>query len=194
MPGDASVHAERLAAQLLWGERARDPLGVVRHLLAVQGQDGRGARLAVRARSTGLSAADVDRALSDERSLLITWLNRGTLHLVSSEDYPWLHALTTPRRLTANSRRLAQEGVTPTAAERGVSVIVRSLADEGPLTRVQLRDRIAAAGVRTQGQALIHLLMLASLRGLTVRGSDDRPTTRSRTRAGLAPDRPARRP
>jgi len=52
----------------------------------------------------------------------------------------------------------------------GVKVIERSLADEGPLTRPQLRDRIAAAGIRTQAQALVHLLMLAGLRGLTVRG------------------------
>ncbi|MGI8558505.1 MAG: winged helix DNA-binding domain-containing protein [Solirubrobacteraceae bacterium] len=170
MSDGAAVHAERLSAQLLSGEGARDPPAVARRLLAVQGQDGRGARLAIRARSTGLSAADVDRALTDERSLLITWVNRGTLHLLCSEDYPWLHALTAPPLLAANARRLAQEGLTADAADRGVEVIVRSLADDGPLTRVQLRDRIAAAGVRTQGQALIHLLMLASLRGLTVRG------------------------
>jgi hypothetical protein len=49
-------------------------------------------------------------------------------------------------------------------------VIERSLAQEGPLTRAQLRERIAAAGVRTEGQALLHLLMLACLRGLAVRG------------------------
>ena len=42
-------------------------------------------------------SADVDRALTDERSLLIATLNRGTLHLVRSEDYPWLQALMTPR-------------------------------------------------------------------------------------------------
>jgi hypothetical protein len=88
--------AERLAAQLLSGQPAEDPVAVARRLLAVQGQDPRGARLAIRARSTGLTAADVDRALSADRSLLITWLNRGTLHLIASEDYPWLHALTTP--------------------------------------------------------------------------------------------------
>jgi hypothetical protein len=162
--------AERLTAQLLAGPPARDPLDVVQQLLAVQGQDPRGARLSIRARSTGLSAADVDRALSEDRSLLITWLNRGTLHLVRREDYPWLQALTTPPLLTGNARRLAQEGVTPNAAERGVAAIERSLAEEGPLTRVQLRERIAAAGVRTEGQALVHLLMLACLRGLTVRG------------------------
>jgi hypothetical protein len=166
----AVVTRERLTAQLLAGAPARDPVAVTRRLLAVQGQDPRGARLAIRARSKGLTAADVDRALSERRSLLITWLNRGTLHLVCSDDYLWLHALTTPSLLTGNARRLQQEGVTSSAAERGVQAIERALAEEGPLTRAQLRERIAAARVRTEGQALVHLLMLATLRGSTVRG------------------------
>jgi winged helix DNA-binding protein len=55
-------------------------------------------------------------------------------------------------------------------AERAVGVIERALADEGPLTRVQLRERIAAKGIRTEGQALVHLLMRACLRGVAVRG------------------------
>jgi hypothetical protein len=170
---DSAVRAiteDRLAAQLLAGPPACDAVAVARRLLAVQGQDPRGARLTIRARSSGLTAANVDRALSDERSLLITWLNRGTLHLVCSEDYGWLHALTTPRLLTANTRRLREEGVTASAAERGVAAIERALAEDGPLTRAQLRTRIAAARVRTGGQALVHLLILASLRGLIVRG------------------------
>ncbi|MDQ3936321.1 MAG: winged helix DNA-binding domain-containing protein, partial [Actinomycetota bacterium] len=161
---------ERFTAQLLAGPPARSPVAVAERLLAVQGQDPRGARLAVRARTRGLSAADVDRALTEDRSLVITWLNRGTLHLVRAEDYPWLQALTTPPLLTGNMRRLAQEGVEPAAADRAVGVIERALADEGPLTRDQLRDRVAAAGTRTEGQALVHLLFLASLRGLVVRG------------------------
>src|SRR4051795_8847060 len=151
--------AERLTAQALAGEPLRSPEAVAERLLAVQGQDPRGARLAVRVRSEGLTAADVDQALTEDCTLLITWLNRGTLHLVRSEDYPWLHALTTPPLFTNSARRLAQEGVEPDAAERGVDVIERSLADEGPLTRDQLRDRVDAAGVRTQGQAVVDLLM-----------------------------------
>jgi hypothetical protein len=162
--------AERFTSQLLAGEPARDAVAVAERLLAVQGQDARGVRLAIRSRSAGLSAADVDRALSEQRTLLITWLNRGTLHLVRSEDYPWLQALSAPRMLTANARRLAQEGVSPEQAERGVRAIERSLAEEGPLTRGQLRERIAAADVRTEGQATVHLLILASIRGLIVRG------------------------
>src|SRR4051812_31848346 len=161
---------ERLSSQLLAGPPARDPVAVAERLLAVQAQDPRGARLAVRARTNGLTAADVDRALTQERSLVVTWLNRGTLHLVRAEDYAWLQALTTPPLFTGNARRLAQEGVSPDDAERGVRAIVRALAYEGPLTREQLRGRVDAVGVRTERQALVNLLMLASLRGLTVRG------------------------
>jgi len=142
----------------------------VHRLLAVQGQDPRGLRLAVRARSRGLTAAAVDAALSADRSLVVTWLNRGTLHLVTRDDYWWLHRLTTPPLATGNARRLAQEGVPPSDAARAVAVVERALTDAGPQTRHQLRDRIAAAGIRTQGQALVHVLALAALRGITVRG------------------------
>jgi hypothetical protein len=116
-----------------------------------------------------LSAADVDSALA-RRSLVVTWLNRGTLHLVRAEDYWWLQPLTTPQLLTGNSRRLAQEGVPPQDAERGVAAVRAALAADGPLTRAKLRERVAAAGVRTEGQALVHVLVLASIRGLIVRG------------------------
>jgi len=135
----------------------------------VQAQDLRSARLAVRARTDGLTAADVDRAL-DERALVVGWLNRGTLQLVRNEDYWWLHALTAPPLFTANARRLAQTGVPPDAADRGVAAIERALTEEGPLTRDELRDRVQAVGVETTGQALVHLLMLACLRGIGVRG------------------------
>jgi hypothetical protein len=164
------VLRERLTAQLLAGPPAGDPVAVAERLLAVQGQDPRGVRLAVRARTDGLSAADVDRALTEARSLVVNWLNRGTLHLVRREDHPWLHALTAPLNLRATIRRLGQDGIGEAEADRGVAVIERSLADEGPLTRRQLGERLAAAGVTTAGQALIHLIALASLRGLAVRG------------------------
>src|SRR5262252_7360840 len=106
---DADLVAERCAAQLLTGSSAATATDVVARLLAVQGQDGRGARLAIRARTAGLTAADVDRALTEDRSLLISWLNRGTLHLVAAEDYWWLQLLTTSPMEAGTARRLAQE-------------------------------------------------------------------------------------
>lgn len=162
--------AQRCAAQLLSGTAARDPVDVVSRLLAVQGQDPRGARLAIRARSEGLTATDVDLALTRDRSLLITWLNRGTLHLVTADDYWWLQRLTTPPFQVAVARRLGQEGVPPDDADRAVKLIDEALAADGPLTRDQLAERVERAGVRTQGQAMVHILAEASLRGLIIRG------------------------
>ncbi|HUB98210.1 MAG TPA: winged helix DNA-binding domain-containing protein [Solirubrobacterales bacterium] len=168
--GARQVLAERISAQGLSGEPAADPVAVAERLLAIQGQDPRGARLAVRARSNCASAAEVDRALSEDRSLLITWVNRGTLHLIRSEDYPLLQLLTTPPLMTSCRRRLGQEGVSEAMAEKAVATIARAIAEGGPQTREQLRDRLDSAGLRTEGQALIHLFFLAAIQGVMVRG------------------------
>ena len=162
------VVRQRFASQLLDGAWANDAVAVCDRLLAVQAQDLRSARLAVRARTSGLTVHDVDRALTDGM-LVVGWLNRGTLQLVRREDYWWLHALTTPPLFTANARRLAQTGVTASTAERGVAEIARALA-EGPLSREQLRERVQAVRMPTAGQAFVHVVMLACLRGIAVRG------------------------
>ena len=159
----------RLAAQMLVGPPV-DAVGeVVERLLAVQAQDLRAARLAIRCRTTGLTAADVDRELND-RTLLVTWLNRGTLHLVRPKDYWWLHQLTTPQLATGNAKRLEQEGVSPAQADRGVAVIEAAIAANGPMTRTRLRELVQAADVPVAGQAMVHILFLSALRGLTIRG------------------------
>ncbi len=160
---------ERLASQLLSRPSDAGPVSVVERLLAVQAQDARGFRLAVRVRSAGRpTVADLEAAL-DDGSLVVSWLNRGTLHLVRAEDFWELHALTTPQLVSANTRRLRQEGVDPEQTERGIAVCVDAVAD-GPRTRTELREALDAAGVPTARQALIHVLYAATLAGHLVRG------------------------
>ena len=160
--------AERLTSQALAGSPLRTPEAVAERILAIQAQDPVGARLAVRARTKELAASDVDRALND-RSLVISWLNRGTLHLVRSEDFGWLHALTVPRLAKQNETRLGQEGVSPTQARAGSKAIVEALAD-GPMGRSELRDLLDSAGVPTAGQALVHILLFTTIIGSILRG------------------------
>jgi hypothetical protein len=160
----------RLAAQRLTDPPYADVVNGVSHLLAVQAQDPRGARLALRARSRDLHASDVDRALTDDRSVVVSWLNRGTLHLVLAEDYWWLHALTTPPLASGSLRRLGQEGVNPADTERGIRLIRSMIDSQGPTTRGEFRERLVSAGVPVKGQALVHLLFAATLRGHVVRG------------------------
>ena len=82
MPGRAAlIRRARAAAQLLDERAERTPVEIVGHLLAVQAQDLRSAKLALWARGRGFDASDVDAALADG-SLLVSWLLRGTLHLV----------------------------------------------------------------------------------------------------------------
>jgi hypothetical protein len=162
------VHAHRLTSQRLSGPPAGSVEEVVHHLLAVQAQELRGARLSVRARSTGLRSADVDAALAD-RTVVVGWLNRGTLHVVRSADYWWLHALTAPTMRATSVRRLEQEGVSPEQAEVGVAAVVTELAG-GPRDRNELREVLRSAGVPVAGQALVHVLSLAAQRGHVVRG------------------------
>jgi hypothetical protein len=167
---DRQLLAARLSAQHLSGPPAPDPLHATRRLLAVQAQDPRGARLAIRVRTTkGGHASAVDQALNDG-SLIITWVNRGTLHLVASEDEPLLHSLTTPQLRRASERRLAEEGLSPGKARRAISAIVKALGADGPMTRPQLRAILEQARVPTSGNATAHILFCATMDGLIVRG------------------------
>jgi hypothetical protein len=159
---------ERLRAQRLTGPPAGSALEVTTDLLAVQAQELRGARLSIRRRTAGLTVAALDAALADG-TLVVSWLNRGTLHLVRADDYWWLHAVTTPQLATGNRRRLAQEGVGPRQAARGVDVVAEAV-QTGPRTRRELRDLLDAARVPTAGQALVHVMLAATLAGHVVRG------------------------
>jgi hypothetical protein len=163
-----SVAADRFAAQLLTDRSGISPEDVAERLLAIQAQDPRGARLAIRARSQALHVSDVDRALN-ERTLIISTLNRGTLHLVRPADYWWLHQLTTPQLAAGSVRRLGQEGVPPDDAARSLTVLEKALG-AGPRTRPELREELRSAGLRVEGQAFIHQIYQAALRGLVVRG------------------------
>jgi hypothetical protein len=167
------LRRRRAASQWLHRPDGGTPASVVGHLLAVQAQDAEASRLAVRARATRVTRADV-LAAETSGELVTTWLMRGTMHLVRREDIGWLHALTAPRLETASRRRLGQEGVTEDQADRAVGIIVAALADEGPLTRRQLAERIAPHGIRTEGQALVHLILHAALRGQVVLAADHR--------------------
>ena len=121
------------------------------------------------ARRAAATAGEVDAALADG-TLLVTWLMRGTLHLVAREDHGWLHALTGAQLVPTSRRRLAQLGVSGEDAERAVALIERALSEDGPLPRAELAERLAAADIPTAGQIVPHLLGLTAARGTIALG------------------------
>lgn len=151
----------------------------MRELVGVQAQEPSAAALSIRVRTHRLVAADVARALTEERSIVRVPAMRGTLHLVPAEDAAWLVELFAPPTLVASHRRLGQLGVPEADRPRAVEAIVAALAEHGPLTRAALMQHVAAAGVRTGGQAAAHLPALAALEGHVCFGpvaGDGKPT------------------
>jgi hypothetical protein len=165
------VLAERLRAQVLTGVRPTDPVEAVCRVGALQAQDPRALRLAIRARTTGVDARAVQRVLAEPGRLVVTWLMRGTLHAVPAGDLPWLLALLRPARSSGRTRRLAL-GLDDHVLDTALPIAVELLA-AGPLTRSELADQLRAAGVPLgPGQAPAHLLSVAAREGLVCRGPD----------------------
>ncbi|GHF04138.1 hypothetical protein GCM10017786_42420 [Amycolatopsis deserti] len=157
------VRRRRVAAQLLDRPANLGLVDAVRHLLAVQAQEPTAFPLALRARVPGLTAAELDNARHD-RSIVRCWGPRGTLHLIARDDLPWLYPLVKPN--PANSlRRLAELGVSNPDGSKAA----KALDGQGPLTKAELGERTG-----TEGQATVHLAMLAAAHGLVVLGPERR--------------------
>lgn len=136
--------------------------------------------LGVRARSAGLTMADLDAALNERRSIVRSWLMRGTLHLVAAEDFRWLLQLLGPVFSGTGATRQAQLGLDDRLKSRGIVAIREILADAGPLTRYELVERLRKRDIELdpKTQAPIHLIRLAALQGIVCLGPDrDREAT-----------------
>jgi hypothetical protein len=167
------VRRARMRAQRLTGRRPRSVAEAVRAVGGLQAQDTPASRLAVRPRSAGLDQDAVRRACNQDRSVVRTWVMRGTLHMVAAEDAGWLVGLLGPTFVSAGRRRRLQLGLDDRLCGRAMEALPAVLAG-GPLSRAELVRALAAKGVQIepQGQAPAHLVGYAALSGLVCRGPD----------------------
>jgi hypothetical protein len=148
-----------------------DVAAVTRSVCAIQAQAFDAARHQVRARSVGLTAAAVDQAFEEERSVVRTWLMRGTLHVCAADDLRWLMDVfgNAINQFGASGRR--NLGLDDATCARGVAVIRTALA-AGPMARREIRRHLVDAGVLEEpvGQTLVHLLYHAAACGVVCCG------------------------
>src|SRR4051794_11254017 len=124
---------------------------VARRLCGVQAQDAAAARLAVRARTEGLTAAG-----GDASPLVVRtggW--RGALHRRAREDGPGVHSLVAERGNRSVASRWRALGLDDAVYAQARSLIAERLA-VGPATRAQLREALGAGGIDASGQRLPH--------------------------------------
>jgi hypothetical protein len=170
-----ALRALRTRAQGLAVRHPREALiDAVRAVCGVQAQLSPATMLALRARVSDLRSSDVADAIAQSRNLVRTWAMRGTLHLLAAEDIRWLVVLLGPIFAAKDSRRRLQLGIDDALSAAGLREIRAILRDSAPLTRHEIRDRLAERGVAIQreGQALIHLISQAAFEGMLCLGPD----------------------
>lgn len=163
----------RLRAQRLLAGKAGSPttpVQILNEVCSVQAQDLPAGLLSMRARSTGLSAAEIEQARQEERTIAWMWCLRGTLHLVTAEDAGWLVPLLGPAFIAGDRRRFQQLGWNEQKAADGLRLVQEALQREGALTRAEIIHLLKENDLPSEGQAPVHLLYRAALVGMLCAG------------------------
>ncbi|MEQ4724452.1 winged helix DNA-binding domain-containing protein [Nonomuraea sp. B19D2] len=165
------VRGLRARAQALAdGVREASAAAVVGRVFAIQSQDAVAADLGIRVRGRDITGSGIRAAYEDERSIVRGWFMRGTLHTIPSSDARWVLRLLAPRILAATVRRYHQLSLDDDLRQRCDRLIRRALATHGPLTRPELTEHLATAGVQPDGQVPFHLIRHAALTGVLCHG------------------------
>jgi DNA glycosylase AlkZ-like len=167
----------RATAQLLHRPASvRDPAELARAIAGAQAQDTYAGPLSFRSRSRRLTAADIQRARTEERSLLRTWVMRMTIHLIPTDDAGWMLPLFEPGIDRWSRTRLVQLGLSAGDIGRALRLIAKALED-GPITRTEARERVAAAGIELNPQTGMHVALIAVTSGVACLGPNRGKTT-----------------
>ena len=169
LDGDTAL-ARRVATQRLVGEPLPSAAAVVELLACVQAQEWAHAVWSVGMRSAG-TTHDQILAAFDAGDLLRTHVLRPTWHLVAPADLGWILAATADRVHVKNAGMYRREGVDAATAARACDLLVALLDGGRTLTRSEIGERLAAAGIESPvGFRLSYLVMHAELEGLIVSG------------------------
>ncbi|MEV6299654.1 winged helix DNA-binding domain-containing protein [Actinoplanes sp. NPDC051861] len=128
-----------LHRQLLAERTARPAREIIEHLVALQGQEADSPYLSLRARSSDFAIEDLTDLLTG-REVVRSPLLRGTQHLSSAADYPWVRASLQPAL-----DRFAGRGNNLTGVDmEKFTAIAREVLANGPATRPELSRRLVA--------------------------------------------------
>lgn len=145
---DTDIAGIRLASQQIGTQRFSDPAALLAHMGAVQAQDYPSALLAIGLRVKGATASTI-RAAFDARSIVRSWLLRGTLHAVPSADLRWMLALLGRRNVAGVAGRFRRLGLDDQLIAKAHKLVAGALDGNAPQTRVQLFAIFKANGIET---------------------------------------------
>ncbi len=156
------IARQRLYNQNISRQVFTKPAEIVKYMGAVQAQDYAGAKWAVALRLKNCSDAAVEKAMANG-SIIRTHVLRPTWHFVAPDDLHWMLDLTAQRIMNAAASLLRQLKLDSAVFKKSNDALAKALEGGKQLSRTELNEALKNAGIATDEQRLIHLLMRAEL-------------------------------
>jgi Winged helix DNA-binding domain len=165
-----TIAQQRLAAQRITQPDFDTAAAVAQWLGALQAQDYTSGAWTIGLRLPSATMATIEQAIA-ARTIVRTWLLRGTLHMVAAADLKWMLTLLAPTVLARNATFYRQLGLDATLVSKGYAAITEALQGGTLLTRQELLAALAQAGLVIEGMPASNLLNRAALDGLICLGT-----------------------
>lgn len=156
------IARQRLFNQHIAAQSFKKTADIVQFMGAVQAQDYAGAKWAIGMRLQNSKDAAIDKAMSDG-SVIRTHVLRPTWHFVTPADARWMIELTAPRINSLAAGRHRQLKLDSDILRRSNDTLAKALEGKKQLARLELQDALNRAGINTNEERFIHILMQAEL-------------------------------
>ncbi len=159
----------RLANQHIQGQRFKSVTDVVDWMGAMQAQDLNSAKWAIGVRLPGSTEKDINSAI-DNAEIIRTHLLRPTWHLVASDLYPILLALTAPGINKSLKYRRIQLNLDEVIFKKSNPALTELLKNGNHRTREEIMTGLAGLIPDLDSSKMNHILMEAEMNGLICSG------------------------
>jgi Winged helix DNA-binding domain len=157
---------QRLLNQHILGSQFEKPDDMVRWMGAVQVQDFLGSLWAIGMRVKNARDIDIERAIAD-KTIVRTWLLRGTLHFVAVGDIKWILDLVSPRIIARNEQFLKRNFNLDNKEFKRIKEVIKDTLEGGhQLTRNKIYQELEKVGISTAGLRGVQILHRLALEGL----------------------------
>ena len=163
---ESTILMQRLVNQNILEPEFDKPDDLVRWMTAVQAQDFLSSLWAIGIRVKNACETDIEDAITD-KSIVRTWLLRGTLHFVSSQDIRWILDLISPRIIAGNAKSLEKNlQLDNNVFQKSCEVIIKALEGGKYLIRKDLYNVLKSADISVSDMRGIHILHRLALEGV----------------------------
>jgi hypothetical protein len=165
----ADIRERRLLNQHLASPVFTNPADIVYYMGAIQAQDYAGAKWAIAQRLRGDTDSLIEKAFTDG-DIIRTHVMRPTWHFVHPKDIRWMLELTSARVQATASTYHKQFQLDHTVFSACEKAIAKALQGGKQLMREEVANALQQAGVATNEQRFIHIMMQMELIGLVCSG------------------------